>query len=130
MPQPSSKKIARTSDTFIYHCLRLSHFPKPSKEANVITLWKLSKDSQFPQNLCPISLLSTTGKLFEKVILKIVQRHTEDRGLLNASQFGLGTRHSTTLQGIRLMYHITLNFNNNMSMAAVFLDNEKAFNKT
>jgi hypothetical protein len=26
--------------------------------------------------------------------------------------------------------HITLNFNNNMSTAAVFLDIEKAFNKT
>jgi hypothetical protein len=32
--------------------------------------------------------LSPTGKLFEKVFLKIVQRHTEERGLLNASQFG------------------------------------------
>jgi hypothetical protein len=60
------------------HCLRLSHFVKAWKEANVITLPKLGKDPKLPQNLCPISLLSTTGKLFEKVILKIVQRHIED----------------------------------------------------
>jgi hypothetical protein len=51
------------------HCLRLSHFPKSWKEAKFITLRKLGKNPKFPQNLRPISLLSTTGKLFEKVIL-------------------------------------------------------------
>jgi hypothetical protein len=45
------------------HCLRLSHFPKPWKEAEFITLPKLGKDWKIPKNLCPISLLSTTGKL-------------------------------------------------------------------
>jgi hypothetical protein len=32
------------------HCLQLSHFPKPWKEANVITLVKPGKDPKFPQN--------------------------------------------------------------------------------
>jgi hypothetical protein len=68
--------------------------------------------------------------LFEKVILKMVQRHIEERGLLNASQFGFRARHSTTLQCMRLTYHVILNFNNNISMAAVFLDIEKAFDTT
>jgi hypothetical protein len=39
-------------------CFWLSYFPKPWQE--VITLLKPSKDPKFPQNLCPISLLSTT----------------------------------------------------------------------
>jgi hypothetical protein len=76
-------------------------------------LQKLGKDPKSPQNLRPISLLSTIGKLFEKVILKIVQRH-EERGL-NANQFGIRAHHSTTLQYMRLTEHVTLNFNNNMS---------------
>jgi hypothetical protein len=59
------------------HCIRLSHFPKSWKEAKMITLPKLGKDPKLYQNLCPISLLSMTGKLFEKVILKIFQRHDE-----------------------------------------------------
>jgi hypothetical protein len=59
------------------HCLRLSHSPKPWKEAKIITLSKPGKDPKFSQNLRPISLLSTTGKVFEKVILEIVQRHTD-----------------------------------------------------
>jgi hypothetical protein len=57
----------------INHCLQLSCFPTPWKDAKIITLPKPGKDSKFPQNLWPISLLSTTiYKLFEKVILKIV----------------------------------------------------------
>jgi hypothetical protein len=112
----------------INNSIRLSHFPKSWKESQVITLPKPGKDPKLPQNLRPISLLPTTGKLFEKVILNIVQRCIED--LLNASQFGFHARHSTTLQCMRLTDHETLNFNNKMSTVAVFLDIEKAFNTT
>jgi hypothetical protein len=111
-------------------CLQLSHFPNPWKKAKVITLPKPRKDPKFPQNLRPISLLFTTGKLFEKVKLKILQKHIEDRDLLNASQFGFRARHSTTLQHMRLTDHVTLNFKNKMSTAAVFLDIGKAFSTT
>jgi hypothetical protein len=112
------------------HCLRLPNFPNPRKEAKVITLPKPGKDPKFPQNLRPISLQSTTGKLFEKVIIKLVQKHIEERGLLNANQLSFRARHSTTLQYMRLTGHVNLNFNNNMSTAAVFLDIEKAFDTT
>jgi hypothetical protein len=112
------------------HCIRLSHFPNPWKEAKVITLPKPGKDPKFPQNLRPISLLSTTGQLFENVILKILQKHIEERGLLNASQFDFRARHSTTLRCMRLTDHMTLNFNNKLSTAAVFLDIEIAFDTT
>ncbi|PNF38110.1 hypothetical protein B7P43_G15356, partial [Cryptotermes secundus] len=111
-------------------CLQLSHFPNTWKEAKVITLPKSGKDLKFPQNLRPISLLSTTGKLFEKVILKFLRKHIEERGLLDASQFGFRACHSKTLQCKRLADHMTLNFNNKMSTAAVFLDIKKAFNTT
>jgi hypothetical protein len=107
-----------------------SHFSNPWKEAKVIILPKPGKDFKFPQNLRPISLLSTTGKLFEKVILKIIQRHIEEKGLHNACQFGFRARHSTKLQCMRLTDQVTLKFNNNMSTAAVFLDIEKAFDTT
>jgi hypothetical protein len=69
----------------LFICIQLSHFPVSWKEAKAITVPKPGKDSKFPQNLRPISLLSTTGKLFEKAILKVVQRHLEERDLLNAS---------------------------------------------
>jgi hypothetical protein len=90
---------------------------------------KPGKDPKFPQNLRPISLLFTTGNLFEKVILKIVQGDTEGKGLLNASQFGFHARHSMLLQ-CWLANHVTLIFNNNMYMTTVFLDIEKVSDTT
>jgi hypothetical protein len=65
------------TDTLFNLCLWLSHFPKSWMEAKLITLPKPNKDPKFPQNLRPINLLSITGNIFEKVILKIVQRHAE-----------------------------------------------------
>jgi hypothetical protein len=109
-------------------CLR--HLPNIWKEAKVITIPKPGKDPKFPQNLHLISLLSTMGKLFEKVILKRIQRHIEEKSLHNACQSGFRACHSTTLQRMRLTDHMTLNFNNNMSTAAVFLDIKKAFDTT
>jgi hypothetical protein len=47
--------------------------------------------------------------------------------LLDVTQFGFRANHSTTLQFMRLADYVTRNFNNKMSMAAVFLDVEKAF---
>jgi hypothetical protein len=75
------------------HCLRLSHFPQSLKEAKFITLPKTGKDPNFLHTLRPISLLPTTGKLFEKVILQFLKKHREEKGLLNASQFGFHARH-------------------------------------
>jgi hypothetical protein len=95
-----------------------------------ITLPKPGKDSKFSPNLHPISLLSTTGKLFEKLILRTIQKHTEERNSLIASQFGFRADHSMTLQYVRLAVHMTVNFNNNMSLVAVFLEFEKAFDTT
>jgi retron-type reverse transcriptase len=62
--------------------------------------------------------------------LKFFQKHIKEKGLLNASQFGFRARHSTTLQCMRLTDNVTLNFNNIISKAAVFLDIEKAFDTT
>ena len=103
------------------HCIWLNYFPEPWKVAKIITLPKPGKDTKFPQNLRPISLLSTMGELFQKVIYNIIQKHIDDRNLLNASQFGFRACHSMTLQCMRLTDHVNLNFNNKLSTAAVFI---------
>jgi hypothetical protein len=98
----------------INHCIWLSHFPTPWKEAKVIALPKPGKDPKLPQNLRPISLLSSTGKVFEKVILEILKRLIGKTNLLNANLFGFRARHSTTLQYMMLADHVTPHFNNNI----------------
>jgi hypothetical protein len=47
-----------------------------------------------------------------------------------ATTFLASARHSTTLKCMRLTDHVTLNFNNKMSTATVFLYIEKAFDTT
>jgi hypothetical protein len=94
------------------------------------TLPKPGKNPKFAQNLRPISLLSTAGKLIENLILITTQKHIEERNLLSASQFGFRADYSTTIQCMRLADHVTLIYSNNMSTAAVFLDIEKSFDTT
>jgi hypothetical protein len=77
-----------------------------------------------------MSLLPTTDKLFEKVVLKMVQSHVKARDMLNASQSGFHARHSTTLQCMRLTDYVILNFNNKMYTAAALMNIGKAFGKT
>jgi hypothetical protein len=89
---------------------------------------KPGKGPTFPQNLCPISIFSTNGKLFDKVILKQSGGTMKMKNLLNASQFAFHTSHSMKMQCMRLKDHDTLNFNNNVPTAVVFFDTEKAFN--
>jgi uncharacterized membrane protein len=93
-------------------------------------LLKPDKGPEFPQNVHLIRLSSTIDKIFEIITLKIVQRHTEERGLLNASKFAFCACYSMVLQCMKLTAHITLNFNNNLSTAAVFLVTVKAFDTT
>jgi hypothetical protein len=74
------------------HCLQLDHFPVPWKEAEIITLLKPSKDPKFLRNLRPISLLSTTCKLFEKLILRTIQKAHWGKKLIEFKSFWLSSR--------------------------------------
>jgi hypothetical protein len=59
------------------HCICLSYFLEPWKVAKIITLPKPGEDPKFPQNLRRISLLSTTGKVFDKGIYNVIQKYTD-----------------------------------------------------
>ena len=70
--------------------------------------------------------MDTIGKLFEKILVRILQEINE-RGLLRAEQFGFRPKHSTSLQLARLVERITRNFGEKRLTGAVFLDVAKAF---
>jgi hypothetical protein len=54
-------KVVVALTTIINASLRLCHFPSRWKKANVIFIPKPGKDSKFPLNHRPISLLSSIG---------------------------------------------------------------------
>jgi hypothetical protein len=91
----------------------ITAFGKTWKEAT-FTLPKASKGPKSPQDLRPVSLLSITGKLFGKVILKRTQTN-----LVSVPDITRCMR----------LTDVPSNFNNNMSRAAEFLGIEKAYGK-
>jgi hypothetical protein len=58
----------------------------------------------------------------QEVSLKTIQRYIEEKRLLNASHFGFHSCNGMKLQCMTYTEHITSNFNNKMSTAALFLD--------
>lgn len=108
-------------------CLRRGYFPKEWKIAKVLAFRKPGKDKLFPQNYRPISLLCTTSKILEKIILNRIHKHEEVHQQLIDEQFGFRENRSTTQQLARLTDFISNSFNIKHTVAIAFLDMEKAF---
>jgi len=107
--------------------LHTHHFPTVWKHDRIISILKPEKDPALPSSYRPISLLETTGKLFEKILLTRILNEVSDRGLMRHEQFGFRPRHSTSLQLARLVKRITRNFGKNRITGAVFFNVAKAF---
>jgi hypothetical protein len=99
-------KVVVALTTIINASLRLCHFPSRWKKANVIFIPKPGKDPKFPQNHRPISLLSSIGKVLEKVILTRLVRATNENRVLPDEQFGFRPQHSTSDQLIHVIEFI------------------------
>ncbi|CAH1371525.1 unnamed protein product, partial [Tenebrio molitor] len=95
-------KVVVALTTIINASLQLFHFPSWWKKANVIFIPKPEKDPKFPQNHRPISLLSSIGKVLEKVILTRLVRATNENQILPDEQFGFRPQHSTSDQIIHV----------------------------
>jgi hypothetical protein len=83
MSPASSKKTSCEFNTFIQSLPSTWSLPgtlEGGKNHNS------AKTQQWPKIYIRSSLLSTAGKLFEKSILRTIQKHIEERNLLNESQ--------------------------------------------
>ena len=88
-------------------CLRLAYFPVKWKTTTVIVIPKPGKNSSRVENLRPISLLSATSKVFERLIQRRIRDHLERLDVLISEQFGFRELHSSTHQLMRLVECIT-----------------------
>lgn len=109
--------------------LRLHHFPADWKSAKIIMIRKKREDPAFPQNYRPISLLSSLGKILEKVIHTRLQDQVDERNIIPDHQYGFRRHHSTIHQLHRLTDHITDGFNRKWSTVALSVDVAKAFDR-
>lgn len=108
-------------------CLQTSYFPLKWKEGKIIAIPKPGKPKDIPTNYRPISLLSTIGKVFEKLVLDRLKSHEFVNQIFIANQCGFRNNHSTIQQVLRITEKASMGFNINKSTGMVLLDIEKAF---
>ena len=108
--------------------LKLSHFPKEWKKANIIPVHKKG-DKQLITNYRPVSLLPICGNVFEKIIFNSLFVHFNN--VLNSNQSGFRPGDSCIHQLISITHDIYKAFDANPSLEVRggFLDLSKAFDK-
>ena len=101
-------------------------FPDKLKIARLIPLYKKDDDRSFG-NYRPISLLSSTSKIFERVAFNQLNEYFTSNGLLYESQYGFRKLHSTELAALEFTDRISQEMDAKMIPFSIFLDLSKAF---
>ena len=108
--------------------LHEKEFPKCWKEANVIPIYKKG-DAQLCTNYRPVSLLSCTSKVFERVIFKHLYNFIITNKIISPSQSGFTPGDGTTYQLIDLYHIFSKAIDEGKEVRVVFCDISKAFDK-
>ena len=106
------------------HLLHRGYFPNVWKHAKVIPNPKPNKPPTDPTSYRPNSLLSTTGKLFERIITNRLTTLLNQLHLIPDEEFGFRKKHSTVSQLTRITDYITHGFNlhKHTGMASIHLE--------
>jgi Reverse transcriptase (RNA-dependent DNA polymerase) len=72
-------------------------------------------------------LLSNIGKIYEKIILRLLEEFESEKKIIIPQQFGFRQGHSTVHQILRITECASFGFNKNQSTGIALLDLEKAF---
>ena len=99
------------------------------KEAEIIPILKKGKPKEDPKSYRPISLVSCTGKLMERMINLRLKHYLETHNLLSNSQTGYREHRSTEDQLALLTQSIENAYQEKKKVLAVFFDLSSAFDK-
>ena len=116
----------------ILHLVNLSLesgiFPPPLKTSRILPIHKDGPKTDFG-NFRPISLISSFGKLVEKIVAKQFTKYLEDNGLFFKHQYGFRGKHNCQQPLLYFTEKIrpTLDSKNKLFGIATFIDMRKAF---
>jgi len=96
-----ARQLAAPLASLFQTCLRYSKWPNIWKKANIVAVHKKSKSD--PNNYRPISLLSSVGKIFEKILANKLTHYFDKKHLLSTRQFGFRSQRSAS----DLLLHLT-----------------------
>jgi hypothetical protein len=118
--------------TYIFSAMiRLNFWQIPLKTAAIIMIIKPGKDSKELLSYRPVSLLSIINKLFEKLVLRRLNRELQPDDWIPfpPHQFGFGNRHSTVQQTHRIIHTVNQALEDKHYCTSIFLDVRQAFDK-
>ena len=102
--------------------------PSCWKRANVTPILKKGS-ANITKNNRPISLLSCTSKVLEKIVHKRVSKHVSDNNLLQPNQYGFVKFSSTGSQLLDIIHLIATALDARLTTKLLFLDVSKAFDR-
>ena len=111
--------------TLATNIVNSNNIPKSWRVSKVIAILKPNKEPTDPKNYRPISLLSSTYKLFERMILARLQPIIE--ASLPIEQAGFRKNRNCCDQTLALATHIENGFQRQEKSGAVFLDLSSAY---
>jgi len=124
------KKVSNLICMPLKHIVNLSlstgEVPLLMKTAKVVPIFK-SGDPTDVNNYRPISLLSSFGKILEKIVANKLVLFLETNKLISSQQFGFRTGHSTVHPMMLLLNHLTSALNAKKHSIVIFCDLKKAF---
>ena len=123
-----SRSLTPSLTKLFNRALNASTFPQLWKQANVSPIHKKGS-RQEKENYRPISLLSTVGKILERLIFNKIYAHCETNGLLTWRNSGYKKMDSTTNQLAYIVDKIYKKLDRRRDNCLVFLDQSKAFDR-
>jgi hypothetical protein len=116
--------------TYIYNALiRLNFWPIPLKTAEIIMIIKPGKDLKELSSYRLINILSIINKLFEKLVLRRLNRDLQPDDWISPHQFGFRNRRSTVQQTHRIIHTIIQPIEDKHYCTSIFLDVRQAFDR-
>ena len=121
-----SSAIIKPLTLIINQSLLTGIFPEKLKIAKVSPFFK-KDDITIMDNYRPVSLLTATSKVFEKVAYIQLYDYFNKNNLFYRSQYGFRKIHSTELAGLELTDKILKDIDEKNASLAIFMDLSKAF---
>ena len=99
------------------------------KVSSLVSVFKNVGKRSTVKNYCPVSLLSVSSKVFEKLVSNRIVAHLEKCGLFSDFQYGFRSSRSTADLLTVVLDRIARAFNRSAATRAEALDIPKAFDK-
>ena len=109
-------------------CLEACTMPGCWKMANVSPILKKGSANS-TKNFRPISLLSYTSKVLEKIVHRRVKTHVDTNSLLQSNQYGFRKGSSTIAQLLDVCHLTATALDSRLMSKLLFLDGGKAFDR-